>query len=68
MMVSRTVEVALEIVLLRAAAEAELLAIEAITGPLDKVHAEAIRTAFKGGARFGAERARLCLNLEEKKP
>lgn len=46
-----------EIDLLREAAAEELRKIEAITGPMDRVYAEAIRTAFKGGAAFGAKRA-----------
>jgi cyanophycinase-like exopeptidase len=48
-----------ELVLLRKAAEAELSAIEIITGPMDRLHQQAVITAFKGGAAFGAARAGL---------
>lgn len=49
--------------LLRAAAEAELRAIESVAGPMGNVCSEAIRTAFKAGSVFGLDRAKACIPI-----
>lgn len=58
---------AVELEMVRSAAEAELEVIRKIAGPLADWQEEAIRTAFKGGARFGAERAALSLSEERRR-
>lgn len=51
-----------EVVLLRQAAEHELRELEKLIGPIPAVYQESVRTAFKGGAAFGADRAKVISN------